>query len=39
LCLFNCPHRGVSFVFKDGSVVLSNMETAKELHDELKSNV
>ncbi len=39
LCLFNCPHHGVSFVFKDGSVVLSNLETSKELRDELKANV
>ena len=39
LCLFNCPHKGVSFVFKDGSVVESNHEMAMVLHDELKANV
>jgi hypothetical protein len=38
LCLFNCPHSGVSFVFKDGSVVDSNPETAREVRDELKAS-
>ena len=39
LCLFNCPHCGVSFVFKDGSVVESNRDAAIVLRDELKGNL
>lgn len=38
LCLYNCPRCGVSFVFKDGSLVDGN-PTAVELRDELKANV
>ncbi len=36
LCILNCPHCGVTFVFKDGSVIRSNRDGANELWDALR---
>jgi predicted RNA binding protein YcfA (HicA-like mRNA interferase family) len=34
MCLFNCPHCGVSFVFKDGSLLSVSRDEAMKLRDE-----